>query len=127
MITIPQESRPPHIYDNLIQKHNPDNFILILHSEHKGAIWKDQDVIANEVNNFIEVVREDLNGVVENFVEVKKQGLLDGHYEDGSIYNLIELMETTQWSQIEKISQKKSSESKTALKKDEKPVEEKEG
>lgn len=84
-------------------------------------------MIANEVNNFIEVVREDLNKVVENFVEVKKQGLLDGHYEDGSIYNLIELMETTQWSQIEKISQKKISESKTALKKDEKPVEEKEG
>ena len=64
MITIPQESRPPHIYDSLIQKHNPDNFILILHTEHKGTVWKDQDVIANEVNNFIEVLREDLNKVV---------------------------------------------------------------
>lgn len=59
----------------------------------------DEDVISGEVNNFIEIIKEDLQALKDHLPERTQKGLLD-NYEDGSIFNLLELMETTQWAEI---------------------------
>ncbi len=51
------------MYDFVINKYNPENFILIVNTKVKIAPWKDEDKISNEVNNFIEVIKEDLESL----------------------------------------------------------------
>lgn len=49
-------------------------------------------------------MKDDLEVVVGDPPKRKTQGLLNDHYEDGNIFNLVELMETTQWSAMEKVT-----------------------
>jgi hypothetical protein len=54
--------------------------------------WADEDRISNEVNNFIEVIKEDLEILNQNPPERTKKGLLADTYEDGNIFNVLELI-----------------------------------
>jgi hypothetical protein len=51
--------------------------------------WTDEERISNEVNNFIEVIKENLEVLNQNPPERTKKGLLTDYYEDGSIFNVL--------------------------------------
>lgn len=90
------------MYDYVVSKYNPENFILIVNTKHRQLAWADEEKIKNEVNNFIEVIKEDLEDLCKNPPERVKTGLLADVYEDGNFFNLLELMETTSWPHIER-------------------------
>ena len=100
------ESFPVLIYDHLIQKHSPDNFLLIINTENKEVPWKDEELIGREVNNFIEIIKEDLKVVGLEPPKLRQKGLLTDNYEDGSIFNVLDLMETTQWANMKRVGEK---------------------
>jgi hypothetical protein len=78
--------------------------------------YREEDRIREEVNNFLEIVRENLESVVDSPPERKKgKGLLNDSYEDGSIFNLVELMETTQWSCMRRVDKDKHKENNTKV------------
>jgi hypothetical protein len=105
MLAGAEESFEAEVYDFVIGKYNPDNFLVIVNTAERERVWRDEAVIAGQVNNFIEVVKEDLRAVEENPPERGKTGLLAENCQDGSILTLLELMETTQWSLIERVGQ----------------------
>ncbi len=44
----------------MINKYNPENFILVVNTKDKNCAWQDEEKISNEVNNFIEIIKENL-------------------------------------------------------------------
>lgn len=105
------QSHPAQLYDYAIHKHNPEGFILVV-NQPKEQPWKGSELIQNEVNNFIEVVQEDLRALSLHPPERKEIGLLKDNYEDGSIWSLLELVETTPWAHLDRKSDPKASQSK---------------
>jgi hypothetical protein len=60
MLVNESDKFPASMYDFVISKYNPENFILIVNTKQKEQPWEDEGKISNEVNNFIEVIKEDL-------------------------------------------------------------------
>lgn len=76
MLAAPHESYPALLYDLLIHKFNPDNLLLIVDTKNKELRWGDEEIINGEVNNFIEIAKEDLEALAANLPERTKTGLL---------------------------------------------------
>ncbi len=57
MLVNDSSSFPSTMYDFVINKYNPENFILIVNTKTKNISWQDEEKISNEVNNFIEVIK----------------------------------------------------------------------
>lgn len=47
MVASGGESFPSEVYDYVISKYNPDNFILIVNTKDRESAWADEEKIAN--------------------------------------------------------------------------------
>ena len=68
--------------DAIIEKYNPDEFLLLINTNNPQAKWKHEDTVLEKCNNFIEIVKENLSKVFKHKPNWARGTLLNDEEED---------------------------------------------
>lgn len=74
--------------------------MLLVNTERPGDAWKYEEVILEKCNNFIEIVKDDLQQVAKNKPQWGRGALLNDDDEetvDSGVFSVLDRMETTRW------------------------------
>lgn len=94
--------------DRIIEKYNPDEFVLLVNTDNPEAKWKHEDTILEKCNNFIEIVKENLGKVHKNKPNWARGSLLNDEEEDQTgIFSILDRIQTTRWSSLVNVKQEK--------------------
>jgi len=105
MLSNGTSSIPHEIVDSMIEIYQPSSYIMLVHTRNTEDYNTPLHESMLNCSNFIEIVLDDVEKIVDSPPTWNKNSLLDEEFEQ-PIFSLLDLMHTTPWSNMQKKEKK---------------------